>query len=57
MNTFKGPGNRHLIRLEELLHIKIFFKMIHSTKCQYSIRQFGTLEEIKAKAVDMHIGI
>ncbi|MBS4199805.1 Rne/Rng family ribonuclease [Bacillus sp. FJAT-49732] len=57
METFKGEGNRHLIRIEEFLHMKIFFKVIKSDIFTYHIRQFGTVGEIKAKAVDMHTGI
>ncbi|MBS4217014.1 Rne/Rng family ribonuclease [Bacillus sp. FJAT-49711] len=57
MEIFKGVGNRHLLRIEKLLHIKIFFKVIHTLKFEYFIRQFGSVEVIKAKAVDMHNGI
>ncbi|MCR2820534.1 Rne/Rng family ribonuclease [Lederbergia panacisoli] len=57
METFKGIGNRHLLRIEKLLHMKIFFKVIHSTNFKYHIRQFGAVDEIKEKAVDIHNGI
>ncbi|MBS4194819.1 Rne/Rng family ribonuclease [Lederbergia citri] len=57
MDAFKGEGNRHLGRIEGLLHVKIFFKVIQSEIFHYHIRQFGTVAEIKAKAIDMHSGI
>ncbi|MCJ8006975.1 Rne/Rng family ribonuclease [Lederbergia wuyishanensis] len=50
MDTFKGEGNRHLVRIEEHLHINIIFKVIQSDIFTYHIRQFGTVDEIKASA-------
>ncbi|MBS4222570.1 Rne/Rng family ribonuclease [Lederbergia citrea] len=48
-NAFSGENDRHLLKLETLFHIKIFFKLIDSAKYEYSIRQFGTIEEIQLK--------
>ncbi|KQL53408.1 hypothetical protein AN964_07820 [Heyndrickxia shackletonii] len=47
-DIFCGKKNVHLERLEQILHIKINFKIIDNPTPVYYIRQFGTKEEIFA---------
>lgn len=47
-NIFCGIHNVHLNRLEQILHIKINFKVMDSQVPVYYIRQYGTKEEIFA---------
>lgn len=49
MRIFKGKKNRHLMRLEEKLHLKLFFQPLSSNQYEYHIRQLGTVEEISKK--------
>ncbi|MGV3467093.1 MAG: Rne/Rng family ribonuclease [Heyndrickxia sp.] len=49
---FCGFQNVHLNRLEQLLHIKINFKVMDSPVPVYYIRQYGTKEEIFADGLN-----
>lgn len=48
-SVFCGENNVHLHRIEQVLNIKIFFSVVHFCTPSYNIRQFGTIEELKAK--------
>lgn len=48
-NAFAGENHQHLSRFEELLHMRIFFKMIDFGKFEYHIRQLGAVEEIQSR--------
>lgn len=51
-DIFCGKKNVHLDRLEQVLHIKINFKIMDSPTPAFYIRQFGTIEEIFADGIN-----
>ncbi|WP_018660998.1 Rne/Rng family ribonuclease [Heyndrickxia acidiproducens] len=53
-DCFCGENDRHLKRLESMLHVKLFFQTGHNPHPYYSIRQFGTVEELAAKENNFH---
>lgn len=54
MITFAGENRRHLIRIEEFLHIKLFFNIVCSGRHEYYLRQFDTIKNIQAKLANLN---
>ncbi|GER69165.1 ribonuclease E [Weizmannia acidilactici] len=49
-DCFCGDNLVHLGRLEHLLHVKLFFRIIRDAHPYYAIRQFGTVRELGEKS-------